>query len=175
MGDEDEDLDQNPFLVALRMRAPDLYKLSADKQFVICCPRRAATGALSLNRTCFETHILQASPFFAGVFMCLNSEKTVDLDGGVIETQRGFRERRRVKILHEDLHYNSDYKPFRVLCISQALEGGGRVVEERRRPARTRMCRAIPWGNVARFFWRSTCKTCHRSRTRPRAQCGTFS
>lgn len=39
-------------------------------------------------------------------------------------------------MLHEDLHYNSDYKPFRVLCISQALEGGGKVVEERRRPAR---------------------------------------
>ena len=115
----DEELEENPFLVALRMRAPDLYTLAAKNQLVICCPRRAATGALSLNRTCFETHILQASPFFAGVFECLNSEKTVDLDGGVIETQRGFRERRKVKILNEELHYNGDYKPFRVLCISQ--------------------------------------------------------
>ena len=130
MGAEDEDLDDNPFLVALRMRAPDLYKLAAEKQLVIVCPRAAATSHLSLNRTCFETHILSPSPFFAGVYECLNSSKTVDLDEGVIETQQGFLERRRVKILHEDLHYNSEYKPFRVLCISQALEGGGRIVKE---------------------------------------------
>ena len=137
MADEDEDLDDNPFLSALRMRAPDLYERAANETLVICCPRRAATGALSLNRTCFETHILRASPFFAGVYECLNSDKTVELEGSVLQTQRGFLERRKVKVLHEDLHYNSDYKPFRVLCISQALEGGGKVVEERRRP-RTR-------------------------------------
>ena len=136
MADEDEDLDDNPFLSALRMRAPDLYERAANETLVICCPRRAATGALSLNRTCFETHILRASPFFAGVYECLNSDKTVELEGSVLQTQRGFLERRKVKVLHEDLHYNSDYKPFRVLCISQALEGGGKVVEERRRPAR---------------------------------------
>ena len=135
MSEENEDLDQNPFLVAMRSRAPDLYKLAADQQLVICCPRKAATGALPLNRTCFETHILRESPFFAGVFECLNSEKAVDLTDGVIETHKGFRERRKIKILHEDLHYNGDYKPFRVLCISQALEGG-KIVEERRRNAK---------------------------------------
>jgi len=134
MGADDEDLDDNPFLVALKSRAPDLYRLAGERQLVIACPRAAATGALSLNRTCFETHILSPSPFFAGVYECLNSSKTVDLDDdGVIETQEGFLERRKVKVLNEDLHYNSEYKPFRVLCISQALEGGGRVVEERRR------------------------------------------
>ena len=53
----------------------------------------------------------------------------MELEGSVLQTQRGFLERRKVKVLHEDLHYNSDYKPFRVLCISQALEGGGKVVE----------------------------------------------
>jgi hypothetical protein len=110
------------------MQAPDLYERAANETILICCPRRAATGALSLNRTCFETHILRASPFFAGVYECLNSDKTIELEGSVLQTQRGFRERRKGKVLHEDLHYNSDYKPFRVLCISQALEGGGKVV-----------------------------------------------
>ena len=127
MSEENEDLDQNPFLVAMRSRAPDLYKLAADQQLVICCPRKAATGALSLNRTCFETHILRESPFFAGVFECLNSEKAVDLTDGVIETHKGFRERRKIKILHEDLHYNGDYKPFRVLCISLSPSDGSDV------------------------------------------------
>ena len=131
----EDDLDDNPFLLALRMRAPDLYKRAADEALLICCPA-TVDQRLSLNRTCFETHILRASPFFAGVYECLNSDKTVELEGSVLETQRGFLEHRRVRVLHEDLHYNSDFKPFRVLCISQALEGGSRVVEERRRAAR---------------------------------------
>ena len=138
----DEDLDDNPFLLALRMRAPDLYQRAADEALLICCPK-TVDERLSLNRTCFETHILRASPFFAGVYECLNSDKTVELEDSVLETQRGFREHRKVRVLHEDLHYNSDFKPFRVLCISQALEGGGRIVEKRRRPAREPEARGL--------------------------------
>ena len=133
MEETDED---NPFLAALKIRAPDLYQLASEKQLVVCCPQRGATAGLSLNRTCFETHILEASPFFAGVYKCLNSDRTVDLDDGVIKTQHGFFEHRRIKILHEDLHYNSDFKPFRVMIIAQALEGGSPVIVGRRRASK---------------------------------------
>jgi hypothetical protein len=43
----------------------------------------------------------------------------------------GFQENRTVQILFEELFYNKDYKPFRVLCIELPLEGGSQKVGRR--------------------------------------------
>lgn len=80
-----------------------------------------------MNKSAFETHILRASPFFAGVYETLNG-KTVELESSVIETREGFGERRRVDVLFEELHYNCSYRPFRVVCLSLPFQGGSRVV-----------------------------------------------
>ena len=95
---------------------------------------------LPLNRTNFEMHIIKPSPFFAGVFETIDG-KLLDFEASLlcifaclrmseismskapyIETKDGFVEKRKVRVLFEELHYNSDYKPFRVLCISQPFQ-----------------------------------------------------
>eukprot|EP00027_Filamoeba_sp_ATCC50430_P015787 CAMPEP_0168567090 /NCGR_PEP_ID=MMETSP0413-20121227/14801_1 /TAXON_ID=136452 /ORGANISM="Filamoeba nolandi, Strain NC-AS-23-1" /LENGTH=407 /DNA_ID=CAMNT_0008599221 /DNA_START=185 /DNA_END=1408 /DNA_ORIENTATION=+ len=45
----------------------------------------------------------------------------------MISTKSGFSEPREVKILFEELFYNKQYKPFRVICIEYPLEGGQRI------------------------------------------------
>jgi hypothetical protein len=67
------------FLIALKLRCPDLYKLAAEQQKVICVPCQLSTVGLPLNRTNFEQHIIQPSPFFAGVYETVNG-KTLDFE-----------------------------------------------------------------------------------------------
>jgi hypothetical protein len=57
----------------------------------------------------------------------------VDLEDQVIQTREGFAEKRKVRILFEELHYTADFKPFRVLCISQPLSGSVAKLPERAR------------------------------------------
>ncbi len=65
--------------IALKLRCPDLYKLAAEQQQVICVPCQLSTQGLPLNRTNFEQHIIQPSPFFAGVYETVNG-KTLDFE-----------------------------------------------------------------------------------------------
>ncbi len=46
---------------------------------VICVPCQLSTFGLPLNRTNFEQHIIQPSPFFAGVYETANG-KTLDFE-----------------------------------------------------------------------------------------------
>lgn len=41
---------------------------------------------------------------------------------------KGWEKKKEVKIIFEELFYNKEYKPFRVLCISSPLEGGTKVI-----------------------------------------------
>eukprot|EP00288_Rhodomonas_lens_P013241 CAMPEP_0177702076 /NCGR_PEP_ID=MMETSP0484_2-20121128/6949_1 /TAXON_ID=354590 /ORGANISM="Rhodomonas lens, Strain RHODO" /LENGTH=444 /DNA_ID=CAMNT_0019213347 /DNA_START=48 /DNA_END=1378 /DNA_ORIENTATION=+ len=123
---EEEDLEHNEFLKALKTRCPDVYKKAATEQLVICVPSTGTLHGLALNRSTFEAHVIKASPFFAGIFETLCG-KTLDFEDSVLETKKGFPDKRRVKVLFEELHYNSDFKPFRVLCIEKPLQGGSQV------------------------------------------------
>ena len=66
-------------LAALKLRCPDLYKLAAEQQMVICVPSQISTAGLPLNRTNFESHIIKPSPFFAGVYETVNG-KSLDFE-----------------------------------------------------------------------------------------------
>uniref|UniRef100_A0A7S4UDD0 VPS9 domain-containing protein n=1 Tax=Guillardia theta TaxID=55529 RepID=A0A7S4UDD0_GUITH len=132
ISNEDEDLEVNPVMVTLKLKAPDLYRRAADEQLLVCIPCAASSQGLPLNRTTLETHLLKPSPFFAGLYESMNG-KTVEVEEGMLETRSGFLDNRRVRILFEELHYNENFKPFRVVCISQPLQGGVRPLEDRKR------------------------------------------
>lgn len=112
---------------ALQGKCPELWDLAAEEQLVVCVPAEASAEGMAMNRSAFETHILRASPFFAGIYETLNG-KTVELEDSVIETREGFEEHRRVDVVFEELHYNKSYKPFRVVCLCMPFQGGSRVV-----------------------------------------------
>lgn len=76
---------------------------------------------------------MQPSKFYQGVFDTLN-KKNVEIEDNHIITKSGlfkfildssstigFKVVRKVKILFEELFYNKEYKPFRVLCIERNL------------------------------------------------------
>eukprot|EP00960_Hanusia_phi_P045053 757002-Hanusia_phi.AAC.1 len=132
ISNEDEDLDHNPVMMTLKLKAPDMYKRAADEQLLVCIPCAASSQGLPLNRTTLETHLLKPSPFFAGVYETMNG-KTVEVEEGMMETRAGFLDNRRVRILFEELHYNENFKPFRVVCISQPLQGGVRQLDDKRK------------------------------------------
>ncbi|XP_064613189.1 uncharacterized protein LOC135476973 [Liolophura sinensis] len=71
-----------------------------------------------------ETHILRPSPYFTGQFLTTHTSrcKTVSLDGRVIKTVEGFDQEVTAKVLSEEIGYNKDYKPFRILVIDQPLD-----------------------------------------------------
>jgi len=52
------------------------------------------------------------------------------MEGSTIETDKGFPEKRSVEVLFEELFYNADMKPHRVLCVSGPLEGPSSVASK---------------------------------------------
>ena len=78
------------------------------------CAARLTVGG---GRYYLESHVLEASPFFAGEFMSAN-KKTVTVGASEIATKRGYPEKRTVHILGEEAFYASEPEPFRVLLIA---------------------------------------------------------
>ncbi len=92
--DENEELENNTFFkgvscipslnfwrtlntfvdAALKLRCPDIYKLAAEQQMVICVPCQMSLVGLALNRTNFEMHVIKPSPFFAGVYETIDGK-----------------------------------------------------------------------------------------------------
>lgn len=67
---------------------------------------------------------MQPSPFFRSSYITLN-KKYIEIEENSLRLGNGFKERNVVKILFEELFYNKDSQPFRVLCIEFPLEGQG--------------------------------------------------
>ena len=80
------------------------------------------------RRYYLESHILEASPFFAGEYMSAN-KKSVELRTGAISTKRGYPEKRTVRVVGEEAFYASEPEPFRVLFVDAPLEGPALAVE----------------------------------------------
>jgi hypothetical protein len=89
----------------------------------------SVTSIYFLPKPFSDNHIFQPSKFYQGVFDTLN-KKNVEIEDNHIITKSGtkivifdiftfsgFKVIRKVKILFEELFYNKEYKPFRVLCI----------------------------------------------------------
>ena len=68
-----------------------------------------------------ETHILRSSPYFLGEFLTLNG-KVVVIENDTMVLKDGFLSKGEVRILAEELFYNNEYQPFKVIRIGKPLE-----------------------------------------------------
>lgn len=120
---EEDDLDYNPFFLALQSKFKKLYDQAQSHCWLICVPHRSTLDGVKLTRALMEDHILVPSPLFQGQFETAGKEKkAVTVCDSWIETRAGFAvEGCRAAILAEELFYNKDYKAHRVLSIDGIL------------------------------------------------------
>eukprot|EP01125_Pyxidicula_operculata_P017104 TRINITY_DN5955_c0_g1_i1.p1 TRINITY_DN5955_c0_g1~~TRINITY_DN5955_c0_g1_i1.p1 ORF type:complete len:445 (+),score=42.31 TRINITY_DN5955_c0_g1_i1:11-1345(+) len=124
MSVEKEDVFENKFFKYLQSNEP-LYKKAESHCWLICVPQTPALNGLKLTKEIIDAHILKPSPFFQGIYEVHNdSEKTCEIDGDLIKTTKGFPEIRKANIIYEELFYNQEYKPYKVVLINLPLMGG---------------------------------------------------
>ncbi|KAH3885456.1 putative uncharacterized protein DDB_G0284213 [Dreissena polymorpha] len=124
MGDIDE-LDINPFFKALQTKYVNIFDEAQEKCYVICIPHSQCLQGSKITRKLVETHLLKPSPFFRGQFTTMQSLEQVVLieeKSDVVSTMKGFPTVAHIKILSEELGYNKDYKPYKMLIISRPLD-----------------------------------------------------
>eukprot|EP01117_Protostelium_nocturnum_P012068 TRINITY_DN4419_c0_g3_i2.p1 TRINITY_DN4419_c0_g3~~TRINITY_DN4419_c0_g3_i2.p1 ORF type:complete len:497 (+),score=60.87 TRINITY_DN4419_c0_g3_i2:245-1735(+) len=119
---QQEDINFNLFFKTLKKKYNSLYQEAEKNCWLICVPSSHACEGWNITQLEIETHIFQASPYFAQEYISLN-KKSVLIHENVIYTKKGFEKSKTVPILFEELFYNKEYNQFRVLCIGEPLEG----------------------------------------------------
>lgn len=117
--------------MALKTALRALYDDAAVHQKTICVPHADSFNPKLINKDFAESHILTASPYFAGQYITTNG-KACEMEHGEtwLRTGDGYTQTGRcVKILAENVFYNKDYKAYRVLLTDSALEGPQKRVE----------------------------------------------
>ncbi|XP_076335465.1 ankyrin repeat domain-containing protein 27-like [Tachypleus tridentatus] len=119
-----DDLDFNPFYRALQTNFGRLFEEAQNNCWLICVPQSNALKELKFSTNFVESHILKPSPFFTGQFTSTDKgeTKTVELEGRVFRTVKGFSKEETVKILYEEIGYNQLLKPFKILIIERPLD-----------------------------------------------------
>ncbi|PRP81145.1 ankyrin repeat domain-containing protein 27 [Planoprotostelium fungivorum] len=120
--DTQEDLHYNPFFKILKTRFARIYSQAEKNCSLICVPQASLCTGLEFSLPFIQDHIFSPSPYFAGQFQSATN-KSVEIQDNHIVSKSGFDRPTRVKILFEELFYNQEYKPFRVLCIETPLVG----------------------------------------------------
>jgi hypothetical protein len=124
--DTQEDLLLNDFFRCLQQKYSALYAEAEKNCYLICVPQKMSLTGVSLSQKFIEIHILKPSLLDNGLWHVFNdTQRSVTITGNIIRTETGYAEEgREVTILFEELFYNQQYQPFRVVCISRPLEGG---------------------------------------------------
>ncbi|XP_019638416.1 PREDICTED: ankyrin repeat domain-containing protein 27-like [Branchiostoma belcheri] len=120
-----DDLDFNPFFQALQTTFKQQYSIARHKCHLVCIPATDTLQGRTINQRFVETHILRTSPFFQGQYISTDKDgsKTIAVEEGNIVTLEGFQDEAEVRILSEELAYNEDYKPYKILVIERPLDG----------------------------------------------------
>jgi len=127
-----DDIDGNPFFQALKTTFQKVYNDAAENQRTVVVPHSRSFELDMLDLGFIESHILTASPYFAGQYVTPNG-KCCEMDDGTssLVTASGYTEQGRVaKIVSENVFYNKCYKAYRVLIADSALEGPQRRVKQ---------------------------------------------
>ncbi|XP_052802594.1 ankyrin repeat domain-containing protein 27-like [Mya arenaria] len=124
MTDIDE-LDINPFYRALQTKFLSAYEEAQERCYMICIPKSSCLEGAAISRKLIETHILRPSPFFKGQFTTLKSDSqllVVDDNARFISTVEGFPVKTNIKIVGEELGYNKEYKPYKMLIVARPFD-----------------------------------------------------
>ncbi|XP_045047888.1 ankyrin repeat domain-containing protein 27 isoform X5 [Desmodus rotundus] len=114
----DEDLQKNPFYLALQKWRPDLCSKVAQIHGVVLVPCKGSLTS-SVQSTCqFESYVLRPVEEH---FQTLNG-KDVFIQGNRIKLGAGFTCLLSVPILFEETFYNEKEESFSLLCIAHPLE-----------------------------------------------------
>ncbi|KAM5295562.1 ankyrin repeat domain-containing protein 27 isoform 4-T5 [Glossophaga mutica] len=114
----DEDLQKNPFYLALQKWRPDLCSKAAQIHGVVLVPCKGSLTS-SVQSTCqFESYVLRPVEEH---FQTLNG-KDVFIQGNRIKLGAGFTCLLSVPILFEETFYNEKEESFSLLCIAHPLE-----------------------------------------------------
>ncbi|XP_060564388.1 putative uncharacterized protein DDB_G0284213 [Ruditapes philippinarum] len=122
---EIDELDINPFFIALQSKYLSCYEKAQEERNLICLPQSDCLHGVRITDKFVETHILKPSPFFQGQYRTLRSDKqivTIEDDGDYIYCQEGFPTKTKIKIICEELGYNKEYKPYKMLIIARPLD-----------------------------------------------------
>nr|XP_022339980.1 ankyrin repeat domain-containing protein 27-like isoform X2 [Crassostrea virginica] len=117
---EVDELDVNPIFRALQKQHQDLYDKAQENCYIVCIPQTSSLVNISVTKELIATHILKPSPYFKSQYQTLHSpHKVVQLEenGKEFRTVEGFSEEHIVKILNEELGYNQDFKPYKILIL----------------------------------------------------------
>ncbi|XP_033113528.1 uncharacterized protein LOC117114094 [Anneissia japonica] len=124
MGDH-EDLDYNPLYKALQTKYWEKFSKAQENCYLICIPQAASLAGVIINQAFVDTHVLKPSPMLKDHYISTDKteSKTIIVDEDFVLVTEGFKNKGRIKVLSEELGYNKDYKPFKILIVQKPLEG----------------------------------------------------
>ncbi|XP_006818092.2 ankyrin repeat domain-containing protein 27-like [Saccoglossus kowalevskii] len=121
---DSEDLDFNPFYKLLQTRFMNKFETAQKKCYLVCIPAATALQGININQNFVDTHILRPSPYFRSHYESTDKtgNKSIAIENGFVQTKDGFSVNTKIRILSEELSYNKDYKPFKILIIEKPLD-----------------------------------------------------
>uniref|UniRef100_A0A6Q2XUR1 VPS9 domain-containing protein n=1 Tax=Esox lucius TaxID=8010 RepID=A0A6Q2XUR1_ESOLU len=109
----DENLQKNPFYLALEKQRPDLCSRVAELHGIILVPCRGSLTLGTYTAAQFETYVLQPSG---------GGYQTVDGKDSQVRLGAGFQAPANVTILFEETFYNEKEQSYSVLCIARPID-----------------------------------------------------
>ncbi|XP_022110510.1 ankyrin repeat domain-containing protein 27-like [Acanthaster planci] len=122
---EQDDLEFNPMYKCLQTRFRGEFEIAQDNCYLVCIPQTASLVGVSISLGLVQTHLLKPSPMLKDHYISTDKDnsKTISVEDGIITCLEGFRQQDTVRVLSEELGYNKNYKPFKMLIIERPLEG----------------------------------------------------
>lgn len=119
-----DELDINPFYHALQTSHLKYFENAQENCHLICVPVTTSLNGVSISTKLINTHILKPSPYFKGqYYTSCSKEKVFHFDENKNELySKGDIDCSRTKILNEEIGYNKDYEPYRILIIDKPLD-----------------------------------------------------
>ncbi|XP_071790564.1 putative uncharacterized protein DDB_G0284213 isoform X1 [Asterias amurensis] len=120
-----DDLEFNPLYKCLQTRFRNEFESAQDSCYLVCIPQTASLVGIAISQSFVETHLLKPSPMLKDHYISTDkcNSKTISVEDGIITCAEGFRQQDTVRVLSEELGYNKNYKPFKMLIIERPLEG----------------------------------------------------
>uniref|UniRef100_A0A8C8H3H3 VPS9 domain-containing protein n=1 Tax=Oncorhynchus tshawytscha TaxID=74940 RepID=A0A8C8H3H3_ONCTS len=116
----DENLQNNPFYLALEKQRPDLCSRVAELHGIVLVPCRGSLTLGAYTAAQFETYVLQPSG---------EGYQTVDGKDSQVRLGAGFQAPANVPILFEETFYNEKEQSYSILCIARPIDTDQSPVE----------------------------------------------
>ncbi|XP_028970971.2 ankyrin repeat domain-containing protein 27 isoform X3 [Esox lucius] len=127
----DENLQKNPFYLALEKQRPDLCSRVAELHGIILVPCRGSLTLGTYTAAQFETYVLQPS---GGGYQTVDG-KELTIKDSQVRLGAGFQAPANVTILFEETFYNEKEQSYSVLCIARPIDADQSPVEASPSPA----------------------------------------